>query len=84
MVECNFATDILKENVANGIVTVSLKDRIISSHFSLENVKDFLRANDLSKVEEIWLLHLSNDNSDEERFKEEIQKLTGKLVFIAD
>lgn len=82
MVECNFSRDILKANVANGLVPVELKNRLLQSHFSLENVKEFLKANDLSKVKEIWLLHLSDENSDADRFKREIQELTGKMVFV--
>lgn len=82
MVECNYAADILKTNVKAGLVEPALKSRILKSHFSLENVKEFLKANDLSKVQEIWLLHLSDGNSDAERFKREIQELTGKMVFI--
>ncbi|MDI3548162.1 MAG: hypothetical protein PWR10_1814 [Halanaerobiales bacterium] len=82
MVECNYCPDILKANVANGLVPVELKNRLLQSHFSLKNVKEFLKANDLSKVQEIWLLHLSDDNSDAERFKREIQELTGKMVFV--
>lgn len=82
-VECNYSLDILRANVEAGLVEPALKNRIIQSHFSLENVKEFLKANDLSRIHEIWLLHLSNDNSDAERFKREIQELTGKMVFIA-
>ena len=83
MVECNYAMDILRGNVAAGLVPVELKNRILKSHFSLANVKEFLMANDLSRVREIWLLHLSDDNSDAERFKREIQELTGRMVYIA-
>lgn len=83
MVECNYAADILRSNVEAGLIEPALKDRILKSHFSLEHVKDFLRANDLSKVQEIWLLHLSDDNSDADRFKREIQELTGKPVYVA-
>jgi phosphoribosyl 1,2-cyclic phosphodiesterase len=83
MVECNYAADILKTNVKAGLVEPALKTRILKSHFSLENVKKFLLANDLSKVEAIFLLHLSDGNSDAERFKREIQELTGRMVFIA-
>ncbi len=83
MVECNYAADILKRNVEAGAVPKELKGRILKSHFSLENVKQFLRANDLSRVREIWLLHLSDGNSDAERFKWEIQSMTGKPVYIA-
>jgi phosphoribosyl 1,2-cyclic phosphodiesterase len=82
-VECNYSLDILKRNVEAGAVPKELKSRILKSHFSLENVKRFLQANDLSKVQEIWLLHMSDGNSDSERFKQEIQELTGKMVFIA-
>lgn len=82
MVECNYITDILYSNIETGRVPAALKDRLLQSHFSLENVKDFLMANDLSKVQEIYLMHLSNNNSDEERVKREIQGLTGKQVII--
>ncbi|WP_411347048.1 MBL fold metallo-hydrolase [Paenibacillus sp. WLX2291] len=83
MVECNFALDILYENVASGAVSESVKSRVVSSHFSLEHVKDFLKSNDLSRVEEIHLLHLSDHNSDEERFKREVMELTGLPVHVA-
>lgn len=83
MVECNYAEDILEANIASGAIDPVLKNRLVRSHFSLAGVKEFLRANDLSHVKEIWLLHLSNGNSDAARFKREIQELTGKEVYIA-
>jgi phosphoribosyl 1,2-cyclic phosphodiesterase len=82
MVECNYSMDILKENVAAGMIDKGRKKRLMRSHFSLENVKEFLKVNDLSKVQEIWLLHLSDTNSNAELFKSEIQKTTGKLVYV--
>jgi phosphoribosyl 1,2-cyclic phosphodiesterase len=83
MVECNYSLRILDENISAGRVPAVMKKRLLKSHFSLEHVKDFLLANDLSKVQEIWLLHLSDNNSDAALFKREIQELTGKQVFIA-
>ncbi len=83
MVECNYAADILEANVKRGSVPEVLKKRLLTSHFSLDNVKEFLKANDLSQVREIWLLHLSDGNSDAERFKREVQALTGRPVYIA-
>jgi len=82
-VECNYSLDILKRNVDAGTVPKELKSRILKSHFSLENVKKFLQANDLSRVKEIWLLHLSDGNADAERFHKEIFWLTGKRVHVA-
>lgn len=82
MIECNYSMDILNEKVADGSLDSFRKKRLIRSHFSLENVKEFLKANDLSKVQEIHLLHLSDSNSDEARFKREIQQLTGKVVIV--
>lgn len=83
MIECNYDLDVLKQNTEAGIVNRAVKRRILRSHFNIKNVKEFLRANDLSTVREIWLLHLSNDNSDALRFKREIQELTGKEVRVA-
>ena len=83
MIECNYAADLLDANVEAGTVPEAMRKRIMRSHFSLENVKEFLKANDLSRVRQIWLLHLSDGNSDAERFKREIQGLTGKEVYIA-
>lgn len=82
MVECNYDLQTLRRNVANGRVHKFLADRVVKSHFGLENVIDFFRANDLSNVEEIWLLHLSDTNSDESLIRKEIAKVTGKLIHI--
>lgn len=77
-IECNWSHDTLSDDIAP-----SVKRRLLTSHFSLEHVKDFLASNDLSKVREIHLLHLSNDNSNAEAFVDDIQRTTGKPVFAA-
>lgn len=82
LIECNYSKKILDENIAAGIVPKVMRKRLIQSHMSLENLKDMLAANDLSKVQEIHLLHLSDSNSDEALFKREIQELTGKVVYV--
>lgn len=83
MVECNYSLDIVNQRLAAGQLHPAQKKRLLRSHFGLEHVKGFLKANDISKVEEIWLLHLSDGNSDAERFKREIQEITGKMVMVA-
>lgn len=77
-IECNYAKALISEDL-NPV----RKRRLLRSHMSLENLKDFFRANDMSSVREIHLLHLSDNHSDEGLFESEIQKLTGKPVFVA-
>lgn len=83
LLECNHSYDILDANVANGHLPAEMKKRLMRSHMSLENAKKFLLANDLSKAQEIWLIHLSDGNSCAERFKKEIQEIVGRPVYIA-
>lgn len=82
LVECNYAREILEENIKSGVTPPAIKSRILRSHFELENVKQFFKVNDLSGCREIHLIHISNDNGDPELFKSEIRKLTGKPVYV--
>ena len=82
MVECNYALDILIANVESGLVDEAQKNRLLQSHFSLDHVKEFLKANDLSQVSEIHLMHLSDQNSDADRFANEIRELTGRPTYV--
>lgn len=81
-IEANYCPVILGQRVASGAVIPSMRDRLLLSHFSIDNVLEFLRANDLSKVREIFLLHLSDGNSNEEEFKRKAQAATGKPVMV--
>lgn len=83
LIECNYILEILESNLKSGATPLTVRDRLIESHFSLANLKEFFKANDLSKVKEIWLIHMSQSNCDENRAKREIQELTGKPVYIA-
>lgn len=80
MIECNYSLSILDESIRNGVIPESMRPRLLQSHFSLDNMKDFLRANDMSTVRHIYLIHISHNNGDPEQFKQEIQRLTGKPV----
>lgn len=82
IVECNHGDRELRESVDRGVISVELAKRITKNHFSLERLVGFLKANDLSQVKEIHLVHLSDNNSDEQRFKREIQRLTGVQVYV--
>lgn len=84
MVEANFSLDLIDNSIKLGLVDPGQKPRLIRSHLSIERVLDLLKANDLSKVQEIRLLHLSSNNSDEEMFKRMVQEATGKAVYVED
>lgn len=80
ILEANHEVEIMENNGTPGF----LKDRIVRSHMNLQTCKELLRANDLTAVNNIVLIHLSDSNSDAIRFKREIQELTGKTVYIAE
>lgn len=84
MVECNYIKETLDENIENGYIDQAMKPRLLQSHFSLENVREFLKANDLSQCREIILLHLSDRNSDANQMVKEVEELTGITPKIAD
>lgn len=78
MIEANYSEELLQ---ANESLPEDTKSRIRTSHFEINNLADFFRHQDLSKTESIRLIHLSDDNSDEQEFIKTIQKVTGKPVY---
>jgi phosphoribosyl 1,2-cyclic phosphodiesterase len=78
----SYDTEILKDNIITGKVDPALGKRILRNHMSLKTALEFLKANDLSKLQEIHILHTSDTNSNAAMFKKEIQKITGKPVYI--
>lgn len=83
LLECNHSYEIIDRRVREGKLDTSLAKRLVKSHMSLENFIEFIRANDMSKVRQIYLLHLSDGNSDAEGFKRRVQQETGAEVYIA-
>lgn len=80
-IECNYVKSVMEEKLKQGEIDIKRVARTMKSHMSLENLIDFLKANDLSRVKKIYLLHLSDDNSDIEIIKKEIRKVyEGDLV----
>ena len=83
LVECNHSYEIVDRRVKEGKLDRTLARRLVKSHMSLENFIEFLQANDMSRVRQIYLLHLSDGNSDAEGFKRRVQQETGAEVCIA-
>lgn len=82
-IECNHSLEIIRKNTESGDIQGNRFRRTISTHMSLERLIDMLNANDLSQVQEIHLLHLSDMNSDSAAFKEAVQRATGCPVYVA-
>jgi len=79
---CNLNHILIEANYEDSILT---NDRAVGHHMSLDTCLDFLRANDLSQVRNIVLLHLSSGNSDSKMFADSVRSIATKAkVFIAD
>ena len=76
-VECNNISELLSRNILEGYIPALIGKRVRRNHMNLENLILMLEANDLSKCRQIFLMHLSDGNSDERRMKQEIQAATG-------
>jgi len=84
IVEANYCQQILDARMIRKDSPAFLRDRVLTSHLSIENCKSLLRANDLTAVNNIVLIHLSDSNSNAARFKQEVEHVTGKTVHVAD
>lgn len=85
MIECNYDADLLAENARerrHGI-TPELAERIKRSHLGLQTCLRTLKANDLSQVNDILLIHVSRGNGRPQSFKEAVEIATGIPTEIA-
>ncbi|MFC2301701.1 MAG: MBL fold metallo-hydrolase [Selenomonas artemidis] len=83
MIEANYAQEIIIDNARKERIPLYLAERVIETHMSIETLLELLRANDMSKVRQIYLLHLSDGNSDAAAFRRQVQQETGAEVYIA-
>ena len=73
-IECNYHLPILQKNMDLGYIPERYGKRVLKSHFSLDNVIKYLEKLDLTCCHKIYLLHLSDANSDADFFKSVIEK----------
>lgn len=81
IIEANYDPAIAKKKLSG---MEFLRNRIMQSHMSIDTCIDFLESNDLTAVNNIVLIHLSDSNSHEKNFQSRVQKSTGKTVTVAD
>ena len=83
LVEMNYAEDIAADNDHQQILNHSLHDRILTSHFEMQNSLQFIMANKSPDLQQITLIHVSETNGDPTRFKRVTEQLTGVPVDVA-
>ncbi len=83
IIEANYSSDIVEERNILGSMNGALVQRVMTSHMSIDTCVRLLKANDLSKVNNIVLIHLSDGNSHEREFVQRISEKTGKTVTAA-
>lgn len=84
LLECNYSDEILEANVAAGRVQPAMRDRLLTSHLELSNCIRYLQTSDLSQVQKVVLIHLSDGNSNETQFVQQVREATGKRVYAAN
>lgn len=83
-IECNYIDYLLEQNIENGALPLTMYNRIKRSHMSLDNCLKYITDIDKSKLREIHLLHLSDGNSNAEKMKDAVQKVSGCFVNVCE
>lgn len=80
MIETNYDSDNLKSNLMQKRIDRKLANRIKHTHMSIDACSKYIEKIDKSRLQEIWLLHLSDANSSADEFTKTIQSKTGCIV----
>jgi phosphoribosyl 1,2-cyclic phosphodiesterase len=80
--EANYDYDLMTCNARVGTIPWKLSKRVIETHMSIDTLLGVLKSNNLSHLKQIYLIHISDNNSNEESFKERIQMATGAEVYV--
>lgn len=84
LIECNYRHDIMERNIAAGRLPQAMANRTKKSHCSFDECRATLLAQDLSGVNNIVLIHLSDANANAKEFQADIEAATGKTVTVAE
>lgn len=86
-IEVNYDREILRQNTASGEIGGKRYSRLSFGHMEINTAIDMLKKHEreghLKKLEEIHLLHLSAQNSDEAAFKARFEREFGVPVYVA-
>jgi len=84
IIEANYCKNIVRRRLLEKGIHEAVRDRVIESHMSIDTCIELLKANDLTAVNNIVLIHLSDGNSNEIEFKQRVENATGKNVHVAN
>lgn len=79
MIEVNYVKETINQNKG---IHQDLRARIKKNHMSLETALDFLKKCNLKRLKKIYVMHLSDSNSDAKFIKESLQEVAGVSVEI--
>ena len=79
MIEVNYDKKTINDNPG---LNDELRERIKKNHMSLDTAINLLERSDLSRLKKIFVMHLSDRNSNAEFIKKSLQKLTGVPIEI--
>ena len=82
MIEANNDKDILRQNAKDMVIPESLRGRIIETHMEINTTIEFLKANYSKALQRVYLLHLSDRNSNEIEFYRKAAEATGTEVVV--
>lgn len=83
LIEANYDDNILNDAWIKGKIDKHQRDRLMLSHFSIDNCISYLRECHAENACSITLTHLSSRNADPNDFKERIEKAFGVETHIA-
>ena len=79
MIEVNYDKKTINDNQG---LNEELRERIKKNHMSLDTAINLLERSDLSRLKKIYVMHLSDHNSNAEFIKKSLQELTGVPIEI--
>lgn len=78
MAECNYDEKVLMQNVVNGRIDRTYAERVRKTHFSIDKLERFIKEQ--KKLQKLYIMHLSNDNSNADEFVTKLQAIIGRPV----
>jgi len=84
MIECNWSEECLQQAVEEKRTPWFVAKRVRDTHMSLRNAIGYIRDEfNPEQLNEIVMLHLSRENSDAERFSDEMKNAFHRPVYVA-